>query len=350
MKRISVLDYLKLRVLSCYGEARMLKKGEMPAPRMAILYPTYLCNHRCIGCDYTELNKTKYSLSETEFINIIDQLINIGIKGIEFCGGGEPTLNSSLPKILDRIISSGISFGILTNGTNLTQELQEKLVKHGSYCRVSLEAASEKVFNAYKCPSNEKAGFNAVITNLENLVKLRNKHKGESNLQISMKYSIDSNNYKDVINAVALAAKVKVDSLQFKLIRNMPSELKNRRILTTLLERVESLRPKYPALVIVPDFDKTVLKISCWLSPLQLNIDPFGDVYICCYYRHRAKEHCLGNMFKTPLKDIWYSQEHWAKIKNIKKEDCNRYDCRFHGYNELMQKLVIDDIGQMSFV
>ncbi|MDD5109203.1 MAG: radical SAM protein [Candidatus Omnitrophica bacterium] len=350
MKRISVLDYLKLRVLSYHHEAEMLKKGKMPPPRMAILYPTYLCNHRCIGCDYTELNETKHSLGETEFMSVIDQLIDIGIKGIEFCGGGEPTLNSSLPKVLDRLISSNVSFGILTNGTNLTPELREKLVKYGSYCRVSLESASEKVFNAYKRPVNEKVGFKKVIANLENLIKLRDEHKKESKLQISMKYSIDSNNYKDVVSAVALAGKIKVDSLQFKLVRNMPSELKNKRILSALLNKIESLRSKYPRVTIIPDFDKTALKINCWLSPLQLVVDPFGNVYICCYYRHRAKEHCLGNMLKTPLRDIWYSHKHWSKIRNIKKEDCNKYDCRFHYYNELMQKLVIDDIGQLNFI
>jgi len=350
VKRISVLHYLKLRVLSFYQEAQMLKEGRMPSPRMAILYPTYLCNHRCIGCDYTKFNKTKHSLTEKEFLRVVDQLVDIGIKGIEFCGGGEPTLHPALPKALDKIIYSGISFGFLTNGTNLTQALREKLVKYGSYCRISFESATEKLFNAYKRPLSRQAGFKTVLSNLKELVKLRNRHLNESKLQISMKYSIGSNNYKDVLDAVALAAKLKVDSLQFKLIRNMPSELTAKRMLAALQHKIEALKARYPGLAIIVDFNKSKLKVPCWLSPLQLVIDPFGDVYICCYYRHRAKGHCLGNMLKTPLRKIWYSQEHWQKIKNIKTSDCNKYDCRFHGYNELMHNLVVDDIGQLDFI
>lgn len=348
MNKTTTFDYLKLRILSCYQEAKLLKQDSMPPPRMAILYPTYLCNHRCIGCDYTELNRTKHSLSETEFRSVIDQLIKIGITGIEFCGGGEPTLHLSLPKMLDRLVKAGVSFGLLTNGSNLTRALMEKLVNHGSYCRVSLESASEKMFNTYKRPTTRQAGFKAVEANLRNLIKLRNRQK--SKLQISIKYAIDANNYKDAGNAAAFAAKIGADSLQFKLIRNMPSELKNKNIVERLTARIEKLRPKYPALTILAGLKKTSLKAKCWLSPLQLTIDPFGDVYICCYYRHRADRHRLGNMLKTPLKNIWYSEDHLKKIKGIEKEDCNKYDCRFHGYNELMNKLVVADIGQLNFI
>lgn len=350
MNKISVLDYLQLRVLSCYKEAMMIKEGRMPAPRMAIIYPNYVCNHRCFGCDYTELNKTRHSLSEREFINIIDQLIDIGINGIEFCGGGEPTLHPSLPKIIDKLIENDISFGFLTNGTNLTQELQLKLVKYGSYCRISLESATEKMFNYYKRPISKKAGFKNVIRNIENLVKLRNENLPETKLQISIKYAIDRNNYKDVLKVIGLANGLKADSVQFKLIRNMPSQLKDTKIINNLKKRIEDIKDKYPGLRIIPDFEKSKLKTKCWLSPLQLLVDPYGDVYICCYYRHRIKDHCLGNMLKNKLKDIWYSQEHWAKLANIKVSDCNKYDCRFHYYNELMQKLVIDDIGQLHFI
>lgn len=350
MNKMSVLDYLQLRVLSCYEEAVMLKEGKMPAPRMAIIYPNYVCNHKCIGCDYTELNKTKKSYTEKEFIRVVNQLADIGVKGIEFCGGGEPTLHPYLPEIIDILVDNGISFGLLTNGTNLTPDLQERLVKHGSYCRISLESATEKIFNYHKRPLNKKAGFKNVLRNIENLVTLRNKYLPETKLQISIKYAVDRNNYQDVLKTLPLGNKLKVDSVQFKLLRNMPSELKDTKIINSLRKRIEDIKNKYPNLRIIPDFEKSKLKGKCWISPFQLVVDPYGDVYICCYYRHRAKDHCLGNMLKNKLKDIWYSQEHWAKLANIKKSDCNKYDCRFHYYNELMQKLVIDDIGQLSFI
>lgn len=350
MSNLTVLDYLKLRILSFYQEANMLKEGKMPAPRMAIVYPTYICNHRCSGCDYTELKKTGQSLKEREFIYIIEQLIEIGIKGIEFCGGGEPTLHPSLPKVIDKLIENKVSFGFLTNGTNLSKELQLRLVKHGSYCRISLESASEEVFNYYKRPVSEKAGFKSVIRNIKSLVELRNKYLPKTKLQISVKYSMDQNNYQDAPNAVILGNRLKVDSVQYKLIRNMPSEIKDKNLINNIKKRILEMGKRYPELMVIADLEKSRLKTKCWLSPLQLVVDPSGDVYICCYYRHRIKKHCMGNMLKNKLKDIWYSNEHWKRMANIKRPECNKYDCRFHYYNELMRKLVIEDIGQLSFI
>ncbi len=350
MKKASVLDYLQLRVLSYYGEATMLKEGKMPAPRMAILYPNYVCNHRCIGCDYTELNKTKKSFTEGEFIRVIDQLAGIGIKGIEFCGGGEPTLHPYLPQIIDRLAANDISSGLLTSGTNLTVNLRKKLVKHGSYCRISLESASEEIFNKYKRPISKKAGFLHVIENISSLVKLRNERLPNTRLQISIKYSIDRNNYQDVPKVVRLADKLKVDSIQYKLIRNMPSELKDKKVIGRLHKELMAMNNDFPNLRIMPGLAKSKLRTKCWLSPLQLTVDPFGDVYICCYYRHRAKKHLLGNLLRNELKHIWYSQNHWDKIRGIQKTDCNKYDCRFHYYNELMWELVAEDIGQLRFI
>ena len=41
---------------------------------------------------------------------------------------------------------------------------------------------------------------------------------------------------------------------------------------------------------------------------------------------------------------------HWEKIDRIEVKDCNRYDCRFHHYNDLLHELVIEDTGQLCFI
>lgn len=346
----SVLDWLKLRVLSCYQEAVMIKNGEMPPPRMAIVYPTYVCNHNCQGCDYSEQNKLKVMYTKAQFGNLIDQLHDIGVKALEFCGGGEPTLHPNLPEMIDKIIAHGIAFGILTNGTNLNKELRKRLLSRGSYCRVSVESATEETFNLYKRPANENAGFKKVIGNIEDLIKERRVHNPKSKLQVSMKFSVDKNNYQDVPKALALGKKLGVGSVQFKLIRNMPSEIKDKKLIERLYRQVTRAQEEFPDLRVTPDFAKSRLRTKCWLSPLQVTIDPYGDAFICCYYRHRLDQHRLGNVFRDGLKNIWYSQTHWEKINHINPKDCNKYDCRFHYYNELMEKLIIEDIGQLHFV
>lgn len=349
--KINVLDYLRLRVLSYYQEALLLKQGEMPAPRMCILYPTYCCNHRCVGCDYAELNNGGRSLSREEFDRVLDELLSIGIRSVEFCGGGEPTLHAYLPKAIDRLVANGIAFGLLTNGTNLTDEIMEKLAEHGSYCRISMEASSREMFDRYKNPRNGKAGFAVVKGNIEGIVAVRNALLPGSRLQISLKYSVDMNNRGDAVKAVELARSLGVDSVQFKCIRNVPSEITDEGIIQELKDGLEEEKLKYPAFRVLVNLEKSRLeKCRCWLSPLQLTVDPFGDVYICCYYRHRMESHRLGNIIRQDLRSVWYSREHWLKISEIDPKECNQYDCRFHYYNELMHELVIQDNGQLCFI
>lgn len=347
--RTTALDYLRLRILTFYREALMLRDGCMPVPRMCILYPTYACNHRCIGCDYAELRSQPRSLSSGEMDHVLDELLELGVQSIEFCGGGEPTLLPSLPRVLDRLAERGTAIGLLTNGTNLTDALVARLVRTGSYCRVSVEAASRQVFDAYKRPCNRASGFDAVMAGIAKLVHARNRAK--SRLRISYKYSVDVNNAGDSAAAVALAASLGVDSLQYKCVRNVPSEIRDERLLARVRTEIARAREAHPKLDVVENLGRSCLRrCKCWLSPLQLTIDPFGDVYICCYYRHRREKHCLGNLFQRRLRDIWYSAEHWRKLDDIDLEDCNRYDCRFHAYNELLHELVIEDGGQFAFI
>jgi radical SAM protein with 4Fe4S-binding SPASM domain len=190
-----------------------------------------------------------------------------------------------------------------------------------------------------------------VIGGIARLVAARDGSGARRTLRISYKYSVDMNNYEDVVPAVALADSLRVDSIQFKCIRNVPSEIRDDALIARLQRELAGTRPLHPRLPVLENLGRSSLTTCrCWLSPLQLTVDPYGDVFICCYYRHRRDRHRLGNLFERRLQDIWYSQEHWEKIRQIEVEECNRYDCRFHAYNELMHEFVVEDEGQFAFI
>jgi radical SAM protein with 4Fe4S-binding SPASM domain len=329
----------------------MLKNGEMPPPRMCILYPTYGCNHRCLGCDYSADNSKGKFFTAEELNHTIDELLSIGIQSVEFCGGGEPTLHPQFTEALDRFVEHKTAFGLLTNGTHLSPEIKRRLVDHGFYCRISVEAGSREVFEQYKRPKSANVGFDAVIENIREIVSMRNSKGPDSRLQISYKYAVDMNNHSDVFKAVDIAYELGVDSIQFKCIRNVPSEIKDPSMIEELKAGFSKCKDRYQDFRIIDNLEKSRLRTGrCWLSPLQLTVDPYGDVYICCYYRHRKDKHLLGNLLERSLKDVWYSNNHWEQIDQIELEDCNKYDCRFHHYNDLMHELVIKDTGQLCFI
>ena len=157
------------------------------------------------------------------------------------------------------------------------------------------------------------------------------------------------NNVVEVEDCVKLAIQLGVDSVQFKAARLVSSELTPEQ--SVLLNRqLSELRIRYPEMVIVGGVEKINMTTQCWLTPLQLTVDPLGEVYLCCYYRHRKERHSIGNCFTTPLHDLWYSEDHWKAIDGIKPHECNNLDCRFVKYNQIMDEVMVHNDAQFEFI
>lgn len=349
VKKDEVFDFLQNRILTHYPAAVKIRKREMPAPRTAIVYPTYICNQNCTWCEYNEENSHHHNLmKKDDFRNLIAALGDLGVQGIEFCGGGEPSLHPILPEVLRYMAQRGISIGILTNGTKLYGELAELLVDHGSYVRVGFDGATEETVHKVKKPRSPEARYDAVCRNFRNMVAMRNERG--TKCRISMKVVVDQDNYHEIEQCVQLAIDLNADSVQFKAARVTPTEL-NAEQAQQVNQTLAVCRQKYAGqMTVIGGAEKINAAHQCWLTPLQLVVDAVGDVYLCCYYRHRKEKHTIGNAFQSPLHDLWYSQEHWDKIDRIEPHECNNLDCRFVKYNEIMDRLMVEDDAQFEFI
>jgi len=342
---LNPLDLLEQRIMSCYHEACDLQAGRMCSPRDVVVYPTLACNHRCLGCDYANLRSCT-SMTTDQLFSVVNQVKELGALAWHACGGGEPTLHPDLHLVIEQGAAIGLKFGLLTNGTRLDEPaLLAALIRHASYVRVSLESATEATFNAYKRPRQPIDGFQHVVENIRGMIAARN--AAGSQMQVGYKFAIGRQNYRDIPAAFDLAEQFGVDSLQIKCLRNVAEEL-NPRELDEARQMIESGTATHPRLRLIGSLEKTSIRERCWLSPLVPTIAPEGNVYLCCYYRHRQDKHSIGNMFERPLRDLWYSRRHWQAIEQIDPAECNVYDCRMHIYHEIMGELMRD--GQLEFV
>jgi len=346
-ERKTGLDYLEDRILSFHQEALTLRRGLMCRPRFAVIYPTYVCNHACVGCDYTEYNQQEKPamLSRLQLDCVLEQVVELGVRAVEFCGGGEPLLHPDIDNAIGRLRRTGIGVGLLTNGTAISRSRARHLARSCSYIRVSIEAGSEPTFLQVKRPKSASVGFAQVLENVSLLIHYRDRLK--SRCQVSLKYAIDKNNMHDLEAAIRHARDLHVDSIQFKCIRNVPSELSNEQK-QLLNEELSGWRVAYPGVRILGDLRPYRVKVPCWLSPLHVMIDAVGDAFACCYYRHRSEHHRYGNVFDRRLRDLWYSTDHLKTIGTIRKEECEKYDCRFIKYAEVMDNALAH--GELDFL
>jgi len=346
--KFKLFDY---RILTHKDKIEKLAQGKMVTPVMAIYHPTYLCNHKCPGCDFREENnRYKSILSLDESNHILNELVNLKIVGLEFSGGGEPLMDKNVSNQIRGLKDKGVEVGLLTNGSFLSGDLRKSVIENNSYVRVSLESGSNESFKKAKGLTNDNE-FPKIINNLKESVAL--KDKINSDVDISIKYTVGAHNYYDMENAVLLAIDLGVDSIQFKTYQNIDSlELikessknlegkvgtlaKTKRDLEQIKEDYKNDRTS-----ILGNLEHTPLENKCWTSPLITTVDALGDVYLCSYYRHRQDTHKIGNLLPDKsFKDIWGSEKHLEAINNTKIEECNKYDCRFHKYNKIAEELI----------
>lgn len=103
---------------------------------------TNRCNLRCIHCSVDAGSKLNHELSFDDWKDVIDQLAEFMVPTITFTGG-EPTLLSFLPQIIQYASLKPISVRLMTNGLCLTDELADKLVSSGlRHVNISIDGAS----------------------------------------------------------------------------------------------------------------------------------------------------------------------------------------------------------------
>lgn len=156
-------------------------------PVTAHLVPTLRCNHRCYFCTYggakgsTNPNGDVRPVANPDDrhdkqldmpFGLLDstlmQLKDLGVKGVIFTGGGEPTLYKKLPEAMLRCKERGMDCSLNTNGHSLTQELIDKILEADpTYIRISLNAGTPEVQRLITGVND----FEQVLDNLKCLLK-----------------------------------------------------------------------------------------------------------------------------------------------------------------------------------
>lgn len=152
------------------------------------------CNFRCSFCFHGDPKakekglKTGYMPMEL-FKKIVDDMTEFPerVKKLKIGNHGEPTLHKELPEMIAYAREKNVAdiIEVFTNGSKLTPELNEKLVKAGlQRINVSIEGMSEEI---YKAVAGVKIDMEKMKENLKNLYETRNKHCTDKDFSIYIK-------------------------------------------------------------------------------------------------------------------------------------------------------------------
>ena len=143
---------------------------------------TLNCTNRCVfPCSFVEQRVIEGISKKNDFRNqrthiqgldfaknLMDKVIDSGVKGIIFTGGGEPFLFKDLENLMSYAVKKGADTVLYTNGNATSEKRIKKVAEAGPLLvRVSLNAGTEEVYNKLHNPLSNQGAFYRALKTIE---------------------------------------------------------------------------------------------------------------------------------------------------------------------------------------
>lgn len=341
------------KILTFYNSAKeSLEKG-ICAPRTALVYPSRSCNQNCYFCSDNDTNKDLgfRVMKKSLLLSIPRQVKEIGCEAIEMCGGGEPFLSNYIPEFIEECMKYDLKLGSLTNGTRLKGELADLVVDTFSFIRISVDSFNPTTYSKIRqTPLSGGNSLEQVIANIKYLVK--RKRETGSKILITVKAVFNKETLFELPSYIDYATSLGVSGINIKGVRNVGDQLDVSaipQIYIDYLTQKKKANVEGKPWVFGTLFNSTIHTPICFACNFHVFIDTDGSLRICCYYQNRPIEHTFGILTETNLKELWESEIHKQKVKEIDTTKCNVYNCKYHTFNNILYKGIVEDEGQWQF-
>lgn len=261
----------------------------------ATLELTYRCSERCVHCylGSRAVEKTRRELTTMEWIDIIDQLADMGCLKVLFTGG-EVCLRPDLCQLVRHAVERDLLVDIFTNGISMTQtqfnELCDLPLNSISF---SLYAADPSVHDAItRVPGSFHKTLNRMLqvkaAGIDAYAKTVTIRQNQGELERLM--DLGKQLHFDVLNGVVITP------IRDKR-ETRDCRVHNAQVYQSCFES-EYNRDPYPVKTGARDIESPI----CNCGRNMISINPYGDVYPCV-----SMPLTIGDVHKESLEQIWHN-------------------------------------------
>ena len=333
-----------------YGLSWQLSKA-LTGPLQANIDLTYRCNLRCVMCDVWRKESTVFGRAEEELTTeelkrLILEFHALGAKIVTFAGG-EPLVRSDFFDLLAFAKAHRLIVTLVTNATLINREVARKLAElRLDYLTVSLEAASPSLNDAMRGEGTFQRAVDAVRTLREMNAKAK----------ITINTVVSRLNYREMPKMVVFARELGIKQINFQPVFDKsgipmstlaltPEDYLNLKVSvaetlkTSRQHHVDVGPAEYLSLIgVSPHLLSSFLKrLDCYMVHVSCAVNAFGDVLPCWFLPS------IGNVRKTRLRDIWFSETFNRVRETVKRHrvpQCERcLTICYTPYNILISRL-----------
>ncbi len=297
--------------------------GEL-IPLTATFELTHACNLRCCHCYLENCQGSSDELSTKQWLDCIDQAVDMGAFFGTFTGG-EILLRDDFLEIARHALKRGIFFGMQTNGTRIDAPMADAILDlRPTKVEISLYGASDELHDRI---TGVSGSFEKSIKAIELL-----RQRG---IRVGVKTSVMSENREEVPSIRKLAAGLEAWLSADPVIMpgvfgsggNLSHRMNDDEYRKYMIAEGWGRTPGKEFEDLVQDIDRPDRRVLCPAAKKRFTITARGDVIPCPIWRHNC-----GNVKQRALETIWLGEE-MARLRRIKFEDlkacttCKTYEC-----------------------
>ena len=279
---------------------------------------TQACNLKCLHCYAGEIHKQSINiLSFDNWINIINQLYNVGCRRIQFIGR-EPCIYQKLISLINYVGEKGFeAITVFTNATIITDELIDCFKRNNATIRFSLYGHTEQIHDAI---TQQKGSFEKTVSNIKRLMELK--------IKVSPAVIVMRENQHCTEEIKTFIESLGLKYSGYDVIRNIFGGTQTNHTPTNH-DVINNSKFSKPEFFINEDmFKKGWLTNTCWYG--KFAITETGAVIPCVFERNII----LGDLKKQSIQDVLESEilkKYWFLNLNQVEvcKDCEfKYSCR----------------------
>ncbi|MHA1276093.1 MAG: radical SAM/SPASM domain-containing protein [Candidatus Helarchaeota archaeon] len=182
-----------------------LPEKYLDAPLLIQWEITAKCNLKCIHCYAdTDGEAALGELSKEEALSFIDEVADMGVRGIHFLGG-EPFTRPDILELIRKTANRGMFSHISTNGTLISSQIAQELASLDRITvDVSLDGVCPKAHDSFR---GVKGTFEKVIQALETLM--------EANIVLNVTSVLGKHNFGKIEDIMDIAVRYGAKRIQF---------------------------------------------------------------------------------------------------------------------------------------
>jgi MoaA/NifB/PqqE/SkfB family radical SAM enzyme len=350
-------EYSPYKVVHHLDKIEEIKRGAQIDPVQIHLIPTNRCNQNCTFCAY---RMPEYPSSQTfdpcdempedKLLEILDSCSRLGVKGVQYTGGGEPLVHPAIQKAFELTLKLGLDLALVSNGLALKDPLIE-LLADAAWVRISVDAFHKGTYSLIR---RVKAScHDTVVANIGKLAKRKKR------AILGIGFVVNAENFREIYDACRFFKDLGVDNFRI----SAAFTPMGRDYFSGFHEEAKDLARR--AKEDFEDAGYTVFNLFndrigdlfhgvqdyayCPMKEFVPYVGADLNVYTCCMLAYNGKG-LIGSLKDQTLEELWRGPRKRRFFTEHDPRTLCRQPCMFQGKNEFINYCIKKDARHTNFI